>query len=64
MRHSNGKIHKDQYNTTDLFGDDATWYPRVMKPPKLTGECKLVYANDNAAASDQFTDSVVVGTDF
>ena len=24
----------------------------------------MVYANDNAAASGQFTDSVVVGTDF
>ena len=50
-------------NTIQL-GDDATLYPRLMKPPKVTGECKLVYANDNAAASDQFTDLVVVGTDF
>ena len=64
MRHSSGKIRKDQYNTTNLFGDDATWYPRLMKPPRVVGEWKLVYANDNAAASGQFTDSVVVGTDF
>lgn len=64
MRHSKGRIRKDRYNATELYSGDATWYPRLMKPPTVIGEWKLVYANDNAAASGQFTDSVEVGTDF
>ena len=63
MRHSNARIRKDRY-TTEVFSEDATWYPRVLKPPKVIGEWKLVYANDNVAASGQFTDSAEVGTDF
>ena len=63
MRHSNARICKDRH-TTEVFSDDATWYPRLLKPPKVIGEWKLVYANDNAAASGQFTDSAEVGTDF
>ena len=35
-----------------------------MKPPKVIGEWKLVYINDNTAASGQFTDSAEVGTKF
>ena len=34
-----------------------------MKSPTVRGEWKLVYANDNAVASGQFTDSVEVGTE-
>ena len=64
MRHSNAQIRKDRYTTEVFSSEDATWYPRVLKPPKVIGEWKLVYANDNVAASGQFTDSAEVGTDF
>ena len=63
IRHSGGRVRKDQNDASHLFYEDATWYPKLLKPPTVSGEWKLVYANDNAAASGQFTDSHEVGTE-
>lgn len=63
IRHSGGRVRKDQNDASDLFYEDATWYPKLLKRPTVSGEWRLVYANDNAAASGHFTDSLEVGTE-
>ena len=35
-----------------FFSEGAIWYPKFLKLPEITSKWKLVYINDNAAASD------------
>lgn len=63
IRHCGGRIRINRNDGSNLFCEDATWYPRMLKSPNITGEWKLIFANDNTAASGQYAHSVEVGTE-
>jgi hypothetical protein len=44
LRHCCDRIRKDIYNTTPLFMDDATWYPREIKAVGICGIFVILYA--------------------
>ena len=63
IRHCGGRIRINRNDGSNLFREDATWYPRILKSPNITNEWKLIFANDNTCASGQYTLSVEVGTE-
>ena len=63
LRHCGGRLRINRNDGSNLFCEDATWYPRMLKSPNITGEWKLIFANDNTAASGQYTHLIEVGTE-